>query len=588
MQPIKIIPNKLSERHKRLLVLVKEHSAKLILATGCSMLIAGATAASAYLIKPAIDDIFFKKDLEMLIVIPVAVIIVYLARGLGMLGQEYLMNYVGKSIVKKLRDNLYGHIHDLPLSFFHKEKTGVLMSRITHDVNVIQRLVSSSVTGSVRDILTIAGLTGVIFYQNWKMALIAFAVLPMAYFPVIEFGRRVRRVSKKYQESFGDLNAFLHETFAGSIIVKAFGMEAHEKKRFFQRTKDLFRLEMKHVIAKSLSSPIMEFLGGLGIAFVIWYGGYQVIRGISTAGTFFSFMAAVIMLYDPVKKLSKLNNEIQRGLAAADRIFDILEREPDIREDPNPIELRRNPHAVAFENVNFKYDDDMVLKNIDLRVSAGEKVAFVGMSGGGKTTLVNLIPRFFEVCSGAVTIDGIDIRKVSIASLRDQIAIVTQDPILFNDTVRNNIAYGKKDALDEDIERVAKAAYVFDFVNGFPNGFDTNVGELGGRLSGGEKQRMCIARALLKDAPILILDEATSSLDTESEMIVQKALANLMRGRTTFIIAHRLSTIAHADRIIVIVDGKIVEEGTHNELIAACGEYEKLYQMQFSNNCGDT
>lgn len=568
-------------------MLIKEHSAKLFLAMACSLLIAGATAASAYLIKPAIDDIFFKKDLKMLIVIPIAVVIVYLARGLGMLGQEYLMNYVGKSIIKKLRDSLYDHIHNLPLAFFHKEKTGVLMSRITHDVNVIQRLVSSSVTGAVRDVLTIVGLTCVIFYQNWKMALIAFAVLPMAYFPVVEFGRRVRRVSKKYQESMGDLNAFLHETFSGSIIVKAFGMEDHEKARFFQRTKDLFRLEMKHVIAKSLSSPIMEFLGGLGVAFVIWYGGYQVIRGISTAGTFFSFMAAVIMLYDPVKKLSKLNNEIQRGLAASDRIFDVLERQPDIPEDPNPTTLRRKPHTVAFENVYFKYDDEMVLKDINLRVGAGEKVALVGMSGGGKTTLVNLIPRFYEVCSGSVTIDGTDIRKVSIASLRDQIAIVTQDPILFNDTVRNNIAYGKKGAPDEDIERVAKAAYVYDFVMGFPKGFDTNTGELGSRLSGGEKQRMCIARALLKDAPILILDEATSSLDTESEMIVQKALANLMRGRTTFIIAHRLSTIAHADRIIVVVNGKIVEEGTHEELIAACGEYSKLYQMQFNNGCVD-
>jgi subfamily B ATP-binding cassette protein MsbA len=353
--------------------------------------------------------------------------------------------------------------------------------------------------------------------------------------------------------------------------------------RFFKKTLKLFRFELKGVRFKALASPVMEFLGGLGIAIVIWFGGYQVISGTSTAGTFFSFMAAVIMLYAPLKKLSKLNNIIQQGLAGADRVFDILEAESDIQEISNPVKFKRGSHHVIFKNVYFKYDDVMVLKDINLDVRPGEILAFVGMSGGGKTSIVNLIPRFYDVSKGVILIDDIDIRDASISSLRNQIAIVTQDPILFNDTVRNNIAYGNQNASDEGIENAARAAYAYEFIQKFPDGFDTNIGELGGRLSGGEKQRICIARALLKDAPILILDEATSSLDAESETLVQKALENLMKGRTTFIIAHRLSTVGYADRIAVIVDGGIVEEGKHEELISRKGEYFKLYQMQLSS-----
>lgn len=579
----KIFAHLFTDRHKRLIALVKENGLKLFFAMGCSLMVAASTAASAYLIKPAVDDIFLKNNIKMLIIIPVAVVIVYLVRGIGMYGQEYLMNYVGKSIIRNLRNNLYSHIHDLSLSFFHKEKTGVLMSRITYDVNIIKNMVSSAVTGALRDFFTIIGLTFVIFYQDWKMALIAIIILPVAFFPVVEFGRRVRRVSTGCQEAMGDLSSFLHETFAGNKIVKAFGMESYEKERFFKKTLNLFNLEMKEVVVRSLSSPIMEFLGGLGIAFVIWYGGYKVINGTSTAGTFFSFMAAVIMLYDPVKKLNKLNNAIQQGMAASDRIFDILERESDIREDPNPVEIQPGSHSVTFKDVFFKYEDVMVLKNINIEVRTGEILALVGMSGGGKTSLVNLLPRFYDVSTGSIFIDGLDIRKASISSLRKRIAIVTQDPILFNGTIKNNIAYGNQDASDEEIEKVAKAAYAHEFIQGFPEKYDTLIGELGGRLSGGEKQRICIARALLKDAPILILDEATSSLDAESEMLVQKALENLMKGRTTFVIAHRLSTVAYADRIIVVVDGRIVEEGKHEDLMACGGEYCKLYKMQFNN-----
>jgi ATP-binding cassette, subfamily B, bacterial MsbA len=575
---------KLKDRHKRLLALIKENKLRLFLAMVCMLVIAVASSATAFLVKPVLDDIFFNKDTAMLKIIPLVVILIYFLRGLGMYGQDYLMNYVGENIIKDLRNDLYDRIQDLPIAFFHKEQTGVLMSRITNDVNIIKTMVSTAVTGSLKDSFTIVGLTFVIFYRDWKMALFAFIILPVAFFPIVEFGRRVRRISTGWQEAMADLNSFLHETFAGNKIVKAFGMESYEKKRFFNKTLDLFKLEMKGVIARSLSSPIMEFLGGLGIAFIIWYGGYKVITGSSTAGTFFSFMAAVLMLYDPVKKLSGLNNAVQQGLAAADRVFDIIETESGIKEKKNPVTIKRGPHRVTFENVFFKYDDVMVLKDINLDVKAGEVLALVGMSGGGKTSLVNLIPRFYDVTRGAVRIDGMDIRDVSISSLRDQMGIVTQEPILFNDSIRNNIAYGKWNATDKEIIKASEAAYAYDFIQNFPNKFDTNIGELGGRLSGGEKQRICIARALLKDAPILILDEATSSLDAEAEMLVQKALENLMKGRTTFVIAHRLSTIDYADRIVVIVKGSIEEEGKQEELISMQGEFFKLYQMQYSND----
>ncbi len=544
------------------------------------LVIAACTAATAFLVKPVLDDIFFKKDVQMLKIIPLAVILIYFLRGACHFGQAYLMNYVGESIIRGLRDSLYNRIQDLPLSFFHRERTGVLMSRITNDVNIVKAMVSTAVTGGLRDCFTIVGLTGVIFYRDWKLALFALVILPIAFFPVVAFGRRVRRVSTGCQEAMADMSVFLHETFAGNKIVKAFGMEGYEKERFFQKTARLFRLEMKAVVARSLSSPIMEFLGGLGIAFIIWYGGYRVIQGTSTPGTFFSFMAAVLMLYDPVKKTARLNNAIQEGLAAAVRVYDILETESDIVEREDAIELKPKRHSVIFRNVSFKYEDQMVLKNINLEVKSGEVVALVGMSGGGKTTLVNLIPRFYDVSEGAILIDGHDIRDVTIASLRRQIGIVTQEPILFDDTTRNNIAYGNRQASHGDIIQAAKSAYAYDFIQALPNKFDTGVGELGARLSGGEKQRICIARALLKNAPILILDEATSSLDTESERAVQKALENLMRGRATLVIAHRLSTVRSADRIIVIVNGEIMEEGKHDTLLAAGGEYHKLYEMQ--------
>jgi len=575
---------KLKDRHKQLFGMIKDSWHVMFMAMVCMLVMSAGTAAAAYLLKPAIDDVFINKDVRMLKLIPAAIVIVYFFRAVAMYGQEYLMSYVGQNIIRRLRNTLYNRIQDLPLSFFQKEKTGVLMSRVTNDVNIIKAMVSIAVTGSLRDCFAVAGLTFVIFYQIWELAIIAFIVLPISFYPIVIFGRKVRKVSTGCQEAMADMNSFLHETFAGNKIVKAFGMEPYEKKRFFEKTRRLLKLEMKEVKAKAISSPINLFLGGVGAAVVIWYGGSKVIAGDYTTGTFISFLAAVLLLYAPIKNLSKLNNAIQQGLAATDRVFDIIERESELREQKNPVIIKPGPHRVAFKNVFFKYEKEMVLNNININAKAGEILALVGMSGGGKTSLVNLIPRFYDVSKGAILIDETDIRDCSISSIREQIAIVTQDPILFDDTIKNNIAYGNKNASKDEIERAAKAAYAYDFIQSFPDKFDTTIGELGGRLSGGEKQRICIARALLKDAPILILDEATSSLDTESEMLVQKALENLMKGRTTFVIAHRLSTISYAHSIVVIVNGRVVEEGKHEELIALKGEFNKLYQMQFSNN----
>ncbi|MDA8138406.1 MAG: lipid A export permease/ATP-binding protein MsbA [Desulfobacteraceae bacterium] len=577
---------KIRERHRHITRLIKANTGRLLIAALCSLMISGATTAMGYLIKPVIDDIFVKKDTAGLLILPLAVVAIFLIKGLGSYGQEYFMNYVGEDIIRQLRNRLYDRIQDLSLAFFQKERTGVLMSRITNDVNALKTMVSTAVTGTMRDLASILGLTVVIFYQNWRLAIIAFFILPVAFLPIFKLGRRVRRVSTGCQEAMAELNAFLHETFAGNKIVKAFGMENHEKQRFFDRTQRLFRLEVKGVIARALSSPIMEFFGGLGIAFVIWYGGMEVVGGKTTPGTFMSFLASILLLYDPVKKLSHLNNSIQQGMAAADRVFDVIETQTDIQDPADPKAMKSGPHDVHFEAVQFSYGDKPILKGIDLNVHHGQVLALVGMSGGGKTTLVNLIPRFFDVTQGRICVDGVDLRDYKVADLRREIAVVTQDPILFNETVRDNIAYGNPKAEEAAIIAAAKAAYAHDFIMRFPQGYNTMIGELGGRLSGGEKQRLCIARALLKDAPILILDEATSSLDTEAEVWVQRALENLMQGRTTFVIAHRLSTVAKADRIVVVVDGRIVEQGTHDTLLARNGEYAKLYSMQFANNHG--
>lgn len=458
------------------------------------------------------------------------------------------------------------------------------MSRITNDVNLIQGAVSEAVTSLFKDSFSIIGLVFLIFYRDWQLALIAALVFPLTIYPIAKFGSMMRTVATRTQVTMGSLTNLLQETISGTRIVKAFGMEAYEGERFARENEDLFKLFMKSVSIRAISSPFMEFLGGVAIAVIVWYGGHQVLKGSSTPGNFFSFLTALIMLYEPVKRLTNVNNTIQKGVSAAVRVFSILDLPPKIQNSKDAVALPKISEKIEIKNVTFRYDETPVLKNINITVHQGELVAFVGMSGGGKTTLVNLIPRFYDVTEGCILIDGKDIRTVTIESLRDQIAIVTQQTILFNDTIRNNIAYGDITKSDDAIIEAARAANAYDFIMNLPDGFDAVIGEQGTRLSGGERQRISIARALLKDAPILILDEATSSLDTESELEVQEALENLMEGRTTLVIAHRLSTISRADRIIAIVDGEIVEEGTHESLLARRGEYFKLHNMQFKNN----
>jgi len=575
----------LKPRHKEIIFYIKEKWGYFFLAIICMMFVSASTAASAYIIRPILDDVFISKREGMLKILPFVVLIIYFLRGLGLYGQEYFLNYLGQIIIRNVRDRLYARIQDLPVSFFEGEKTGELMSRLSNDVNVIKNMVSTTITSTLRDLFTICFLVGVIFFQIWNLALFAVLILPLAFYPIVYFGKKVRKVSTGCQEAMADMNAFAHETFVGAKIIKAFSMENYEKKRFSEKTDKIFKLEVKNAVAKALSSPVMEVLAGAGIGFIIWYGGSRVIAGTYTTGTFISFLASVIMLYDPIKKVSKLNNALQQGLAAVDRVYDIIERESDLIEPDEPVFMQKIPHKVELRNLWFKYanSEDFALKNINIMASLGDVIALVGMSGGGKTSLVNLIPRFFDVSSGSIMIDNIDIRKLDLNNLRNQVAFVTQEPILFNDTIGNNIVYGKKDASLDEIIAAAKSAYAYDFIMELPEGFDTVIGEFGNRLSGGQKQRLCIARALIKDAPILVLDEATSALDTHAEKIVQKALENLMKGRTTFIIAHRLSTILHADKIVVIENGEIVEEGNHSELIVKNGEYKKLYDLQFFN-----
>ncbi|MDD5170136.1 MAG: ABC transporter transmembrane domain-containing protein, partial [Syntrophales bacterium] len=542
---------------KRLLFLAKPHKTKFLFAMLCMLVAAGTTSALPFLVKPVLDEIFMKKNVDLLYWIPIAVVIIYLFKGASSYGQTVLMNFIGLRIIADLRNQLYKKIQMQSLSFFTRHPTGLLMSRITNDVGTIQGTVSDAIASLFKDSFTLIALVFVVFYRDWQLALIAVFVFPLIIYPIAKFGKKLRSISRRSQITMGSLNTLLHETISGTRIVKAFGMENYENRRFVEENERFFKLNIKAVSVNAASSPFMEFLGGIGIAAVILYGGYQVIQGNSTPGTFFSFLAALIMLYEPVKRLTNVNNTMQQGIAGAQRVFEIIDMEPEVRNKPEATELSRISKGIDVQNVTFCYETAEVLHNINLSIKVGEVIAFVGMSGGGKTTLVNLIPRFYDVTKGRILIDDYDIRNVTIESLRAQIGMVTQQTILFNDTVRNNIAYGDIERTEREIIEAAKAANAHEFIMQLPKEYDTIIGEAGTKLSGGERQRISIARALLKNAPILILDEATSSLDTEAEIEVQTALDNLMAGRTTLMIAHRLSTIRNADRIIVLVGGRI-------------------------------
>ncbi len=573
-----------NEIYSRLHVILKPYTPQLLISMAAMVFVGGFNGLQAYMVKPLLDEIFYKHDQRMLYLLPLGLLLVFLVKGIFYFIYSYLLEKVGQSIIRDLRNRVYAHLNDLPLSFFQKTPTGELISRIINDVSMLQGSVSHALIHLLRDFFSVLGLLGVIFYMDWRLALVSLIFLPMAAVPIIVFGKKFRRISTNYQTRIGEATSHLHETIAGMRIVKAFCMEGFEKMRFGKKMQEIMDILMSETKYRCLAHPMIEFLGGIGMAMIIWFGGLQVLNGHSTPGTFMSFLTALIMLYEPVKGVSKINSTIQQGMAAAIRIFALLDIRPDIQETKDARELPAFNSALELKNVSFWYEDNQpVLKNLNLRVNRGEILAVVGPSGGGKSTLANLIPRFYDIREGALLIDGIDIRQVTMHSLRKQLALVTQQTILFNDTVRNNIAYGCSDCPEETIIAAARAAYALDFIQDLPLGFETVIGESGTRLSGGQQQRLSIARALLKDAPILILDEATSSLDTESEREVQRALENLMQNRTTIVIAHRLSTIKNADRIIVLKDGQIVEEGTHSALLARQGEYSVLYQLQFAD-----
>jgi subfamily B ATP-binding cassette protein MsbA len=504
-------------------------------------------------------------------------------KGFFTFGEGYLMNYVGQRVVANLRERLYNHLQTLSLAFFDRTPTGVLMARITNDVNSIQGAVSNAVTGMIKDVFTAVGLIGVVFYRDWFLALIAILVFPLAVYPFVRFSRTLRKISRRTLETMAYISTFLQETIFGHRIVKAFNMEAYENRRFRDANERYFKYLMKRVKIRALSNPIMEWLAYVGIGAFIWVGGYRVISGAMTVGDFFSFMTAMALLYDPMRGISKVNLVIQEGVVAARRVFDILDLKPEVTDAPDARILPPFSGEIEYRDISFRYADEMVLKDINFTIKRGEKVALVGSSGAGKTTLVNLLPRFYDVTEGTILIDGMDIRHVTLQSLRYQIGVVSQQTLLFNDTVRNNIAYGRPDISEAEVIKAGQMADAHDFILKLPQGYDTVIGEQGVILSGGQRQRISIARALLKNAPILILDEATSSLDTESEREVQAALDRLMEKRTVLVIAHRLSTVRNVDRILVLSDGRIIEEGVHRELMALGGEYKKLYKLQFQD-----
>jgi subfamily B ATP-binding cassette protein MsbA len=544
---------------------------------------AASTALRAWLMEPVLDRIFVARDASLLLLIAGAALTIALVKGLADYGDAVLMARAGQRVIADVQQALYARLMRADLAYFHARPSGTLISRFTNDTALLRNAAANVLGGIGKDAVTVVFLVALMFYQDWVLALVAFVAFPLAIHPIVGIGRRMRRVSADTQAEIGQLTTLLSQTFQGARIVKAYGMEAYEEGRAAGLFERLYRLVNRANRARARASPMMESLGGVAIAIVILYGGHQVIAGARTPGAFFSFITALLLAYQPLKSLANLNASLQEGLAAAERVFEVLDVEPGIRDRPGAMPLEVAGGEIRFEGVRFGYAPGAVaLDGISFTVPAGDTVALVGPSGAGKSTVLNLIPRFYDVEDGSIAIDGEDVRAVTLASLRAAIALVAQEVTLFDDTVRANIAYGRWGATDAEIEVAARAAGAEAFIRELPQGYDTPVGEHGVRLSGGQRQRLSIARAMLKDAPILLLDEATSALDSESERQVQAALGILMRGRTTLVIAHRLSTVQRADLIHVLDRGRIVESGRHAELLARGGVYARLHALQFA------
>lgn len=566
---------------------VKGLSGKLAVATVAMVLVAATTAGNAWLIEPVLDKVFLERDRTMLVLIPLAVLGLALVKGVASFFQDRMMADAGNRVVADVQARLFRHTIHADLGFFVSEGTGGLISRITYDVAALRVALTSVLTGMARDGLSVIFLVALMFWQDWKLAMIAFLGFPLAYWPITRLGKRVRKVVGQAQGQMGRITGRLEQTFQGIRQVKAYDREDFEIRRIHGLIEGQYALQLKAARIRAATAPVMETLGGVAIAAVIGYGGSQVLSGNTTPGTFFSFITALLMAYQPLKSIAKLNNALQEGLAAADRVYAVIDRRPAIEDAPDAAVLPKVRGDVRFEEVRFAYHAQVpAIAGLTLDVPAGTTVALVGPSGSGKSTLINLLLRFWELQGGQITIDGHDIRKVTQQSLRAQMALVSQEVSLFDDTVRANIAYGRLDASDAEIEEAARAAAAHEFITALPEGYETRIGGSGVRLSGGQRQRLSIARAMLKKAPILLLDEATSALDTESERQIQDALERLMENRTTLVIAHRLSTVVHADKIAVLDKGRIVEMGDHATLVQAGGIYARLYALQFEEGSG--
>jgi len=573
------------DRFIRLVRYLKPYQVRLIAAFVCSGMVAASAGAYAWLVKPVLDEIFINKNETLLLVLPMALFAVSVLKSAFSYGQNYLMNYVGNQVITDIRQELFGKLIRLPVKYHDANTSGRLVSRVINDVTVMANTVSSVLKDVFQQGLTFLVMLGVIFYQNWRLGGLSFIVIPLAVLTMTRMGKRLRALATSGQERMGDMASTLQESLSGIRMVKAYGREEAEAERFKESNKAFYDTRMKAIQVSSLGSSHMEVIGVVGVAAIIWYGGSLVISGDLTPGAFFSFLTAMFMAFTPIRRLSGSNNEIQQALAAAERVFSVIDLQTEQEIDRGLVTMPPIRQSVLYQDVTFFYDGQTVpaLSDIELEIRVGEMVALVGSSGSGKTTLANLLPRFYEPTAGHVLIDGVDIQSFTLASLRDQIGIVSQEVVLFDDTVLNNISFGRKGATEAEIVQAATLAFAHEFIERLPQGYQTKIGERGVKLSGGERQRLAIARAILRDPPLLILDEATSALDTESERVVQLALGNLMEHRTTLVVAHRLSTIQRADRIVVLSKGTIAEVGTHDELLLRGGQYKRLHAMQFQD-----
>ena len=572
------------KQYLRLLEHLKPYKFRLFVAAICTALASAGTVVLPWIIKDLVDQVLSEKDAEKLTYIALSVVVIFLFRGFFFYGQSYLISYVGQRVVIDIRREVFKKIQRLSMAFYDKNKTGTIMSYVTNDVNALQTgLVDNIVEMITEGVILVASIVAMI-YLDWKLFLFSLCTFPVVIMFIDFFGKKIRASGGKIQGATADLTSVLQEVVSSARVIKSFVREEYEINRFEEQNMHNFRAQMKYVKLSATLTPTIEFVAAIGVTMILWFGGNSVIDGDITAGALVAFLTYAVNISNPIKRLSKVIANIQRALAAADRVFDVLDLPELIQNKPNAQLLPHVKGNVSFNNVSFAYNtDEPILDNVSFSATPGQVVALVGPSGAGKSTVASLLPRFYDVTGGSIVIDGLDIREVTMESLREQVGIVPQETMLFNGSVYDNILYGRLDATEEEVMAASKAANAHNFITELPNGYDTQLGDRGVNISGGQRQRIAIARAILKNPQILILDEATSALDTESERVVQEALDRLMVGRTSFVIAHRLSTIKNADKILVMEKGKIVEEGNHDELMAKDGLYAHLYQIQYRN-----